>query len=206
MTVRDGVRVILPARMAAAEAEPLLRARAAWVLRTLDRAERWARVMPVRRLAHGAEVPFLGTNLRLDVARGPTRVGRLGDSLMVTVPTPVDRSIRRALVGWYRREAEWELERRVRDLSSRHGLAVRSVVVRDQKTRWGSCSTSGRLSFNWRLMLAPPEIVDYLVCHELAHLWEPNHSPRFWARVGGLCPAWREREKWLRKHGAGLVL
>jgi predicted metal-dependent hydrolase len=71
------------------------------------------------------------------------------------------------------------------------------VSVRDQATRWGSCSTSTNLAFNWRLVLAPPEVLDYVVVHELAHLVEMNHGPAFWALVGRHCPDWRHSKRWL---------
>lgn len=186
--------------------EPFLRSRSRWILRTLKRFERLAAVIPDRELVQGARVPFLGTDLTLDVVEGPPRVGRLGDSLIVSVRKPTERRVRSALERWYRAEAGRELGDRARSLAARHGLRVAKVTVRNQRTRWGSCSPSGALSFNWRLLLGPAEIADYLVAHELAHLAEPNHSPRFWSRVGELCPAWRERERWLRTFGPGLVL
>ena len=78
-------------------------------------------------------------------------------------------------------------------------------VFRDQRTRWGSCSSRGTLSFNWRLALAPLEVLDYVVVHELCHLREANHSPRFWRLVGERRPGWREQRAWLREHGAELL-
>jgi predicted metal-dependent hydrolase len=85
------------------------------------------------------------------------------------------------------------------------GVAFRRIVIRDQRTRWGSCSPSGTLSFNWRLVLAPFEVLDYVVVHELCHLREPNHSPRFWRLVEERRPGWRIQRAWLREHGAELL-
>jgi predicted metal-dependent hydrolase len=79
------------------------------------------------------------------------------------------------------------------------------IEIRDQRTRWGSCSPRGTLSFNWRLVLAPIDVLDYVVVHELCHLREPNHSPRFWRLVAERRPAWREQRAWLREHGAELL-
>ena len=84
------------------------------------------------------------------------------------------------------------------------GVRYGQVQIRDQRTRWGSCSTRGTLSFNWRLVLAPFDVLDYIVVHELCHLREPNHSPRFWALVEKLYPEWREQREWLRVHGQAL--
>ena len=85
------------------------------------------------------------------------------------------------------------------------GVAFARIQVRDQRTRWGSCSSRGTLSFNWRLALAPHAVLDYVVVHELCHLREPNHSPRFWRLVESRRPGWREQRAWLREHGAELL-
>jgi len=85
------------------------------------------------------------------------------------------------------------------------GVRYRRIAVRDQRTRWGSCSPSGTLSFNWRLALAPLEVLDYVVVHELCHLREPSHSRRFWRLVESRRPDWRERRAWLREHGPELL-
>ena len=85
------------------------------------------------------------------------------------------------------------------------GVSYRRIEVRGQRTRWGSCSTRGTLSFNWRLVLAPFDVLDYVVVHELCHLREPNHSRRFWSLVESRRPGWREQRAWLREYGAELL-
>jgi len=85
------------------------------------------------------------------------------------------------------------------------GVAYRRIELRDQRTRWGSCSSRGTLSFNWRLVLAPFEVLDYIVVHELCHLREPNHSPRFWRLVASRRPGWRRQRDWLNEHGPELL-
>ena len=85
------------------------------------------------------------------------------------------------------------------------GVRWSRIEIRDQRSRWGSCSTRGTLSFNWRLVLAPFEVLDYVVVHELCHLREPNHSPRFWALVAGRRPDWSASRDWLREHGEELL-
>ena len=89
---------------------------------------------------------------------------------------------------------------------ARAGKSYSSLQIRGQRTRWASCSTSGAMSFNWRLLLAPPEILDYVVEHEVAHLDVQDHSPRFWKLLASRCAKWREREEWLRRHGHALRL
>lgn len=104
-----------------------------------------------------------------------------------------------------RREAERLLVSRTRELAARHGLAPARIHVRRQRSRWGSCSRRGTISLNWRLLHTPDFARDYVILHELMHLRELNHSPRFWALVEGVCPRRREAEAWLRRHAALLA-
>ena len=97
-----------------------------------------------------------------------------------------------------------ELPRRTEDLAAAHALTIARVTVRDQRSRWGSCSPRGAIALNWRLVQMPPDVSDYVILHELAHRLHPNHSRRFWRQVESLCPAWRAAERWLRQHGKEL--
>lgn len=103
-----------------------------------------------------------------------------------------------------RDEASTVLPERLLDLARQHGFLVSRVVVRNQRTLWGSCSRRGAISLNWRLMLMPPHVRDYILLHELAHLRHANHSRRFWAVVASMCPWYRDAHRWLRQHGAAL--
>jgi len=205
--LRTGLRVTLPEGLNEARVEAFLRSRRRWLLRALVRLERLAAIIPDRTLGHGTTVPYLGQTLTLNLSIGePARVGRLGDSLIVHVPRRTRSTVQSALEAWYRAEAARVLGSHARELGQRHRLEYRKIVIRDQKRRWGSCSSSGTLSFNWRLMLAPAEVARYLVAHELSHRAHPDHSRRFWSRVGELCPGYRESERWLKKNGVSLVL
>lgn len=99
------------------------------------------------------------------------------------------------------------LPARCLELAARHGEAhrVRRVSVRNQRSRWGSCSTRGTIALNWRLIQMPPEVADYVILHELMHLRQPNHSRAFWREVASVCDHWREAERWLRHHGRSLL-
>lgn len=111
-----------------------------------------------------------------------------------------------ACEAWYRGEARRVLQQRVAELARQHGFNYKKVRISGARTRWGSCSSSGTLSFTWRLVLVPPEAVDYVIVHELAHFDHPNHSRAFWQRVGELMPGYKEQVKWFRKYGAGVRL
>jgi predicted metal-dependent hydrolase len=108
------------------------------------------------------------------------------------------------LLDWLKRQAHLDLKARVAVHAKRLDLEPKRLYVRDQTTRWGSCSTSGALSFSWRLVLAPPLVLDYLAAHEVAHLGQMNHGPRFWALVERSMPRHEEARAWLKKHGASL--
>lgn len=97
-----------------------------------------------------------------------------------------------------RRQAARDLPERLAELARLHGFTVSAVSVRNQRTRWGSCSPTGRISLNWRLIQVPPDVRDYVLLHELAHLRHPNHSPRFWREVASLCPGHADARRWLR--------
>ena len=196
-----GVRVVLPAAAPAADAEKLLRSKSAWLLRQVARFDRLRKIVPDRRYVSGERLPYLDETLTLEVGTGPPRVERRGERLVVAA-----RSVRRAVQEWYFAQAQAEVSRRVAEAAGRHGVAIRGVRISRAQTRWGSCSSTGRININWRLMLAPSSIVEYLIAHELAHVAHKNHSPAFWSRVAELHPAYAESERWLRKNGAGLVL
>ena len=101
----------------------------------------------------------------------------------------------------YRQLARRVIGQRVSYFAAKMGVTCGRIFIRAQKTRWGSCSGQGNLNFNWKLILMPPEILDYVVVHELAHRKQMNHSPAFWAEVERILPDWRERRRWLREKG-----
>ena len=126
----------------------------------------------------------------------PDRVEPRPGALSVGGRTSGDRVA--AIDRWYRREARSRIEDAVEQESERLGLYPTKVTIRDQRTRWGSCSTSGTLSFNWRLVIGPSEALDYVVVHELIHLRHHNHSKAFWDALAAAMPNWRPRAAWLR--------
>jgi predicted metal-dependent hydrolase len=113
--------------------------------------------------------------------------------------------LRRTVHAHLRAKATDELPPRVRGLAAEHGLTIVTVTIRDQRTRWGSCSTSGRISLNWRLVQMPAHVRDYVIVHELMHLRQANHSRKFWKLVEAAYPSFREAKAWLRRHGSELL-
>ncbi|MCM1039737.1 MAG: M48 family metallopeptidase [Roseburia sp.] len=113
---------------------------------------------------------------------------------------------RTALENRYKEAARDYIPKRVAYYLPMTGGSYTRISIRDQKTRWGSCSGKGTLSFNWRLMLAPPAILDYVIVHELCHLTHMDHSPAFWQAVGAVYPDYQNARKWLKEHGSELIL
>ena len=203
----DGVEVVIPKRMAMRHVEPFVEEKRAWIERTLRRIQT-AEANAGIRLEDGGSVPYLGRDLDLRVRVEPGRVrshvALRGDELRVAVGEPGRAAIRDALEAWYRRRARAEVAPRLDAACARAGTSYRRLSIRGQRTRWASCSSSGAMSFNWRLLLAPEAILDYVVEHEVAHLDVLDHSPRFWRLVARRSPSYREHERWLRRHGPAL--
>ena len=207
----DGVEVVVPRRMALRHVEPFVREKQPWIERTLRRYQDAALDGPVRiDLRDGGEVPYLGVQLDLDVRVEPGRtrphVRRRADVLTVKVARPGREAIEDALERWYRRQARDEVERRLDAAVARAGTSYNALTIRAQRTRWASCSSNGSMSFNWRLLLAPAEILDYVVEHEVAHLEVLDHSKRFWRLVADRSPGYGQHERWLRANGPALRL
>lgn len=192
-----GVEVVLPARTperaaaaAVSELRPWIEAR----LAELSRAQAAVR-------GRAGTLPYLGRTLELVPQAGRTRAHLRGEQLLVPA---VDASP--AVERFYRRAARSEIAPRLDRACAQAGLSYSDLTIRGQRTRWASCSARGRMSFNWRLLLAPERVLEYVVWHEVCHLRVLDHSPRFWALLEGYWPQWREDRDWLRRHGATLVL
>jgi predicted metal-dependent hydrolase len=192
-----GVEVVLPARAperAAAAAVSELRP---WIERRL----REAREVRARIAARAGTVPYLGLPLELVAQPGRTRAHRAGERLLVPAG-----DARPAIERFYRRAARAEIAARLDRATALAGSAYNALDIRAQRTRWASCSPSGRMSFNWRLLLAPERVLEYVVWHEVCHLEILDHSPRFWSLLERRWPDYRDDRDWLRRHGATLVL
>jgi hypothetical protein len=146
------------------------------------------RARQLQALGDGQCVPCLGVSLRLALVPGAARsqVERDGEGLRVQLAN--DASVRAVLEHWYRREAARVFPQRVAYWAQQVGRAPARIAIRGQRTRWGSCSARGTVSLNWRLLQAAPEYLDYVIVHELCHLWQRNHAPQFWREVARVMP------------------
>lgn len=207
--IRDGgvLTVVLPRACRLDSLEEMVQSKARWILRHIDALAAVTRPAGKRRLRAGDTVPYLGRDVRIETPAGDG--GRLMAELQGETLTVCGGSARYPLEvvakAWYRIEARRLLGRKADKYAAALGVACRRCTIREQKTRWGSCSSKGTLSFNWRIIMAPEAVVDYVVLHEVAHLREMNHTRRFWRLVAERCPSWREHRKWLNDHGAELA-
>jgi predicted metal-dependent hydrolase len=193
-----GVEVVLPQRTPTRAAAAAVQELRPWIERRLAELERARAVVAAR----SDTVPYLDQTLRLVAQPGRTRVHRRGSELLV----PAGEERLPALERFYRRAAQAEIAPRLDAACAALGMSYTRLSIRSQRTRWASCSRSGAMSFNWRLLLAPESVLDYVVWHEACHLRVMDHSPRFWKLVKSGCPDYREHVRWLRHHGASLVL
>jgi predicted metal-dependent hydrolase len=198
----DGTPVLtLPPGGRWSDAEAFLQRQTGWLAERLD-----GTTGPVS-FADGVLVPLRGIPHRI-IATGKLR-GRVeiseqdGEKVLFVPGEPAHRA--RRLVDWLKEEAARELKLRSAHHAARLGVSVRSITMRDQASRWGSCSSSGSLNYNWRLILAPPFVLDYVAAHEVAHLVEMNHSPAFWATVKRTLPEMDRGRAWLKSHGRELM-
>jgi predicted metal-dependent hydrolase len=206
----SGVEVVLPERMALKHVPPFVEEKRPWIERTLRRFRQAEQALPAPTLEDGGTVPYLGRELMLRVRIEPERVrphvARRGDVLVVKVGRRGADAVRDALERWYKRRARVEVAARLDAATRRAGTSYAKLTIRSQRTRWASCSSSGAMSFNWRLLLAPEEILDYVVEHEVAHLELMDHSRRYWSLLASRCPDYRRHERWLRLNGPALRL
>jgi predicted metal-dependent hydrolase len=194
MTSRGSLRLTVPRRASIAGGLAFAGRQHEWIVREWTRLERRSAAW-----THGTDIWYRGSRVPLVVGE---RSIALAD---VVLPIGGDADIRQAVEARLRQMAAVELPVRLTALAAERGIAAGTVTVRNQRTRWGSCSTRGSIALNWRLIQMPLEVCDYILLHEIAHRRHPNHSARFWREVESLCPWWKTAERWLRKHGGDLL-
>jgi len=200
VTAQGKLVVSAPAGTSGAKIQAALARHRAWIRKKVaERQEAWDR------LQEGTAY-FLGQPYRLVAAPGTGDQVELGSGEMRVRSGAPGEDRWTLLKAWYRRQAELFLHERLRHYEAQLGLQVGVLELRDWKRRWGECHVGGRLRFNWRLILLPPAIIDYVVAHELAHLTVPGHNGRFWRVVEQVVPDYAERRRWLNRYGTPLLL
>lgn len=205
ISAHSGVVVTLPARLRRyVNPDDFLREKQEWVLRHLQRVSTEA---PRAELGPGSRIHFRGHEFIVSVLYRelPSPICRIaGRDLLVILPNGFDGALKEVIKEWMRGEAAELVRQEAERQAARIGVRYNRIIIRDQKTKWGSCSRKGNLSFNWRLVLFPDEILRYVIIHELCHLRHFNHSERFWEMVEEYDPRFRDSVGWLRKYGVGV--
>jgi predicted metal-dependent hydrolase len=197
----DGLRISAPRWVTISEIERAIASRSAWILRKLDEWRAWVErrgcIAPV--WEDGAGIDLLGRRLTLRLACGSGGITVAGDLLIVATPPQADREwLRERVEAWLREQARELFGRRLPVFAQRLGREPGRWALSSARTRWGSCAADGTIRLNWRLVHFDPDVIDYVIAHEVAHLCEMNHGPRFWALVGRLYPGYERARECLR--------
>ena len=204
--ITDGrVQVMAPKRLPQKHIDDLIVRKTAWIENKLQMQ---AETVPVKARAYisGESFTYLGDDYRLKLTEDDCREITLGQGqLMLGIDEKLpdvkrENYVRKKLIQWYRENAEMQLKEKIEHYAKIISVEPRSVIVKTYKARWGSCSIEGDIYFNWKLIIAPHRIVDYVVVHELCHMHQHNHSSRFWSCVEQVMPDYRERRQWLKEN------
>ena len=208
--VGDELQIRVPNRVRDRKIVEILEIKERWIRNKVIQLQN-QRITNKREFISGESFSLFGRNLYLKVLEGG-KVGTqlIDDYLITTVRTSEIGDLRKSriktyLEKWYIHEAYQKLEEKVMRYSKIIRVSPREIKVRNYKTRWGSCDNKGRLTFNFHLIKAPHEIVDYVVIHELCHMIQPNHSKFFWNEVARFDPSFKNHKKWLKLNGANLI-
>ena len=197
------IAVVLPNGVSA-DPEQMLVENGDWVATKKRKFDRYREQIPDRQFEDGATFPYLGDPHEVVIEVRPA--ADVVDETLRLAEHNVERtSVKRALEALYRRKAREQFEDCADRYAAEMDLDYDRIEIRNQKTKWGSCSTTGTIGLNWRLLMAPPEIIEYVVIHELAHLREPNHSEAFWSLVEQYDPDYTDHADWLDENSTQLI-
>ena len=205
----DTVKVTVPQNLSDLRIEELIKNRTVWIRQKLKIQTETIRPKD-KEYVNGETFSYLGRNYRLKCLSGGSGEAKLTNGyLTVCLATDasgaaVEGCVRQSLQQWYQARALEKLKEKTKRYSAILGVSPQSVGVKEYKARWGSCSSSGDVTYNWRIIMAPHHIVDYIVVHELCHLLEHNHGPKYWKHVKNVIPDYKECREWLKVNGEGL--
>ncbi len=198
-----GIRVIIP-EGDQTNPEELIRNNARWVLDKKDKYEKYWRKAQIRIFEEGEKFPYLGLPMPIHLEN--VSENKISNSRIVLSKSKVEKSsIKEEIEKLYREKARDLFTVKVKKYSKQIDVDYNKIMIWNQRTRWASCSSKKNLSFNWRLLMAPEKIIDYIVVHELAHLIEKNHTKEFWNIVEKYIPDYEQREEWLKENGIRLI-
>ena len=202
-----GLTVVIPDFYKINDIPDLLRKRERWILHKLAKYVKGYPLTEGKEPKSGNFIPYLGRRLKVVTRYNSSAVAgvKLEKNRLLVELNRQNGRLNLVLEWWYRQQAEEVIKKRVDDLCPRLGVTYGRLTVRAARTRWGSCSQKGNINFNWKIVMAPEPVIDYIIIHELAHLKEMNHSKNFWKLVAEHCPQWRKHRKWLKEHESELA-
>ena len=207
--VHEGkVSVVVPKNLPESRIEELVARKTKWIHGKICLHKQTVPSRP-KEYVSGESFTYLGKNYRLKVVVGDAKGVKLkGGQLVVTLPEKelLPEKIQKAITAWYREHAEQKLAEKVKRYAPVVGVTPATVKIKSFKSRWGSCHSNGEIQFNWMIIIAPNHIVDYVVVHELCHLKEHNHSPKFWKCVEQVVPDYEMCRQWLKDNGKKLFV
>ena len=216
VSIEDGVKIRAPEELSENEIEEVVEKKAEWILKKQDKLSDVKPAPTPKEFLSGEKLPYLGRRYRIKVKESDNvdqvKVKFYQGKFWIMVSKDVSDSdsrrelIRDEAIQWYRSHADQKIRERVKKYQEQIGEAPNLIKVKKQKKRWGSCSSKRNLNFNWKLIMAPMSVVDYIVVHELAHLKYPNHSKEFWQLVEAVIPNYEEKQEWLRVNGRKLEI
>ena len=214
VSIEEGVIVRAPEKISEERIKEVVKKKAEWIMRKQKRLDEIKPAPKPKEFISGERLPYLGRRYRLKVKRVDTigvSVNLYQGKLMIDVGSDLGEYERKEIIKnkvmqWYRKHAEKQIKERVKKYQNKIGVEPNSIKIKKQKKRWGSCSSLGNLNFNWKLIMAPMRIIDYIVVHELAHLKYPNHSKEYWDLVESIIPDYEQKQEWLRINGRQLDL
>ena len=204
---QTGLTVFIPRFYKFSDVSELLVEKSRWIMDKLSEFKQ-VQLAEKNKISSGSSILYLGKRIKLKSLHNPDALEEinLDENNLTITHNNKEVSLSRILEWWYRKQAENVIRNRVDELGFALSINYNRVTIRQAKTRWGSCSQKGNLNFNWKLIMLPEPVIDYIIIHELCHLKEMNHSGKFWALVAEYCPQWRHRRKWLKDHETELAI
>ena len=211
---KKGVIIRVPEKLDKESIKEIIRNKSSWLLEKLDRVNEIKPEPTPKEFMSGEKLLYLGKRYRLKVMPQPNEklkqvnIKLYQGKFIVNIPYRLDKqkdkrltTIRKELISWYRKHAEQKINERVNKYKEYIDVKPNTVKIKKQEKRWGSCSSKGNLNFNWKIIMAPMSIIDYVVVHELTHLKYPNHSNEFWQLVETILHDYKNKREWLRING-----
>ncbi|MDB4230042.1 M48 family metallopeptidase [Paracoccaceae bacterium] len=207
----ENIKVIVPENLSDKRIEDLIKKRSTRIKQKIKIYNETVRPKP-KEYVNGESFTYMGRNYRLKIILKKEKEVKLKDGYLNTYinktvsKNNMEETVKKSLENWYQIKALEKLTEKTKRYASILGVTPKSVTVKEYKSRWGSCSSDGDISFNWRIIIAPHQIVDYIVVHELCHILEHNHSPKYWRHIKNVIPNHKECREWLKLNSAALVV